>query len=901
MKKCLPISLLVSLLCFGTACDPVGTTSSSSTGGQSSSPISQGPTVTGVTIDYDGETEVLGGSSVKLTANVLGSEEGKVTWSSSNEDAATVKNGTVSFKNVATDTEVTITATSRDDETKSATLTFTVKYTEVNFVNSRGTYDNSLYLDEGVVEVEAGDSALLFNGVHGQRWYVEADITPTSFSATDDYPKFGIMVGDDKDGYWNSEGCKNLFYFVDAQLPATNNSWTALGLVGQIDELTDWGWSVNNRGASVSGDNAIRKGEANKLGVLRDGDHYYLYAGRGDGYQVIKHVVDTTFSGVDTYAWVGGWSTGYTLSNVRSVTGDAVLEQYKTPTAITLSTSETTLYVGDTYQLNYELNVDIYDPTALQFSSADESVATVDQYGLITAGDKDGSTKITVAHGEAKAEFTINVTTDVAFKVDFDGQMNDVIWNENAKANKVSMSNGDQAKIDLYASRNNSGVYLFADYYVTEVKGPSGNWWENDNFEGYFGTPTQHTISGDAFLNRGHDNTTGQCWASANRTSNFEKYYISELVLNEETGYYHMTYEVFMSYERLGVEKDEYVSFRIGSNPKAGWYVGPGFNSSRFADQPKITQNGFSYEVDPSVTCADGHSFGAWTTVTTSSCANDGLEKRVCSICNHEETNILPKGEHAFTNGVITTVTPSTCTETGVGTIACDGGCGTTTEVVIPAHASTWDVNHCTVCNTTVQGTDTLSGNYWDVGGWDKNEIPVARHMSGDFTLEIEFTMQTNDPASGWWRGVLPYMREELATAGLPSVYVIRFDWWGWIDKNDSEKSIGTWDSSSDETLNQHRNAGWCDSGTNEAGETVTGAGFNTICGEGATVKWVCSRTTTEGTTTIMNDFYIVHNGITYHYWSKATNANPDAVLTVGLSAEYGKWTLISSKYVPAA
>ena len=205
----------------------------------------------------------LAGSTAKLSANVVMSDgsKGKVEWSTSDESVAIVNNGSVKFKNVLEDKSVTITATSKDDSSKSASITFNVKYSPINFANSRGNFDSSLFLEDGQILVEKGDSALMFNEVYGTKWYVEADVTPSDDlgTPTDQYPKFGIMTGSSAEGIWNQEQ-KTLFYFVDAQNPAATNSWTAMGFVGQNDNYTDWNWG-GVQGASVSGDNKFAKNE----------------------------------------------------------------------------------------------------------------------------------------------------------------------------------------------------------------------------------------------------------------------------------------------------------------------------------------------------------------------------------------------------------------------------------------------------------------------------------------------------------------------------------------------------------------------------------------------------------------------------------------------------------------
>ena len=109
------------------------------------------PAVTSVVIAEPDETTVLDGTRVSLKASVKG-EEGvsqKVTWTTSNEQVATVTNGVVNFLKVAQETKVTITATSNADKEKKDSVEFTVEHSPFDIKNSRGDPDTSLYLDEG--------------------------------------------------------------------------------------------------------------------------------------------------------------------------------------------------------------------------------------------------------------------------------------------------------------------------------------------------------------------------------------------------------------------------------------------------------------------------------------------------------------------------------------------------------------------------------------------------------------------------------------------------------------------------------------------------------------------------------------------------------------------------------
>ena len=90
-----------------------------------------------VTIKNLDETTVLDGSIINLSATVTPIDSTKeynkkVTWASSDETVATVKNGAVTLKKVTEDKTVTITATSVEDDTKSGSVTLTVKHSVID-------------------------------------------------------------------------------------------------------------------------------------------------------------------------------------------------------------------------------------------------------------------------------------------------------------------------------------------------------------------------------------------------------------------------------------------------------------------------------------------------------------------------------------------------------------------------------------------------------------------------------------------------------------------------------------------------------------------------------------------------------------------------------------------------
>ena len=139
MKKILALLLVVfSLVLVG--CQDDKTNDKTQGGNEQQTPA---VTVESVSLKMqDGTelpTEVFDGSTVRLAAEVKGSEAGlKVVWETSDASLAKVTNGVVKFGQVKEDTQVTVSAVSKDDNTKKASHTFTIKHCVLNLADTKG-------------------------------------------------------------------------------------------------------------------------------------------------------------------------------------------------------------------------------------------------------------------------------------------------------------------------------------------------------------------------------------------------------------------------------------------------------------------------------------------------------------------------------------------------------------------------------------------------------------------------------------------------------------------------------------------------------------------------------------------------------------------------------------------
>ncbi len=791
MKMKLPILALSAMLLVGLA----------SCGSKPSTPttsVQEAVTVESVTISGYDETRVLGGTNVNLTADVKSNRSDlklKVTWSTSDDKVATVKNGVVRFLKVSENKEVTITATSNDDNSKSASVKFTVVHSTIDLANSRGNIDSSMFLSDGVLSTEIGDVALVYDSVYSTKWYVEATITLDDFLESDLYPKFGIMTGTSAGGYWNvsAEKFKNAFFYVDTMKNSLSTGWTSFNFVTQTELLDDWAWSSQKGGFSISNEDKVTRGNEFKMGLLRDGTDYYLFTMKGEEIFCYNHVEwDGIAADEPSYAWVGGWATAVTVKDFKALTGDEVDKMYGEVTELNLSLDSTTLFLNETYTLRVSTNTLNFNRNKLSFTSSDETVATVDSTGKVTATEKPGNAVITVKYGDIEKTFNVEVTDDAKFKVALDGKMDDLIWTDTVKENKYTLTlNGANEHIDFYGSRNSKGVYLFADYWVNAQKSgnASNDWWMNDNFETRF-VDKYGVIGG---INP--DKMDGQGWISGNKTSNYTDFYVSSPA--EENGQYHMVFEVFSSYEDMNrgrtenlVTKETVIGVSIGSNPASDWKAVPWWGSTKLAENLKITEDGLLAKVDETLICPteDSHVYGAWYVVNAATCTKDGSKRHDCTLCGHSETEVIAAtgNTHTIDESNITVVEPATCLKEGTGTTKCTS-CHEDVEVTLPKdlshHEGSYADGEWSCCHNRLEKKVTF--NYPAKTDWQTNNF-ILGVMNGnaDWTITLDVDMiRTNgnkDAARGWAGQVQVENDSGEFDNDDTHKWVWRQDWWGW-------------------------------------------------------------------------------------------------------------------------
>lgn len=849
MKKKLPLLVLSAIMLFGIAsCGGDNPTGSTTGGGNTLTTTESSVTVESVTIaNESGTTNVLGGSKTNLTYSVKGSATGlKVDWSSSDTDIATVKNGAVKFANVTENKEVTITATSRDDATKSDSITFNVHHSPINLSTSTANeLDYSSYLEEGIItHTYGGDPSILFNGVYGTQWYVEAELSIEDFAESENYAKYGIMTGTSENGTWMSaaDGVKTAFYYVALDRSDMSGGWKSLSMVPLNSELNNWDWSGKHvADFSVANDDKAMLGESFRIGLLRDGINYYCFYGTVNNEEdgeastasednSMKCYASGQWSTIaadePSYAWIGGFQTSATIKNIRTVVGADVRNMYELPTELKFKSSETLLYIGEQYKLNPTGDKLLFNYDAVTYTSSDETVATVSADGIVTANsEKEGIATITAKYGELEATFTVYVSNNPADKVLVDGVMDDLIYQGVSKYEFPL--NGDGEHIDFYASRNIRGIYMFADIYVNNLKGNASHndWWENDNFEVRF--LTKDNMSADT-----------QLWASVNGTGNFYQYSANvNREKNDETGKYNVKLEVFSEYKDLGVgtaNKDTILGIRIGSNAASGWRsISWDWNNKDFGSYIKLTKNGLvrsDAEIEAQLCPTGEHDMTDWYTSKAATCLVNGEKEKYCKICGHEEHEpIEANGVHTYWTKEdyehLDIIKESTCSTHGSYTTSCKY-CGEKLDTVyddLPLDRSNLNHSASNHDGEWIEDANDVYGGHWSCcgsahsasitndkkktsGGWDDraNWTDIATGLRGDFELNAKWTFDAsfNDDSGNLientdnqqWRHPLLVVTDGDSShwadgAKYGDNATFRMDWFGWMDDRNGNGS----------------------------------------------------------------------------------------------------------------
>lgn len=689
---------------------------------------------------YDYET-------LKLSYKVENEDEDlEVKWSTNKPHIASIKDGIVKFHNVYSTESITIYAKNAINNSIYASLPIFVKHSNIDYYNSYGIKDIEEYMDDGKIKIDS-DFAFVSNNIYSNKWYIQGTFSILNQSKLDPFSKIGIMTGINPGSSTNdlkSLEAQNVFYYFDLANSQAETGWSYLGLTCKDDTLSKWDFTNQNAWFSLDDSNKIFLNQTFKIGLLRDGIHYYLFYGNGDSREMncyLHTTNDAIKEDENTYAWFGGWSSSVELSDIITLQDDEVDGLFDEPSYINAG-EDVTLLSGSNYLINPTTDIYNVDYDNFEYEVDDNSVATINQNGLLKI--KEDITKkaklnvfvnyITETGAVLRDSICITVMPNTNEVVELDGLMSDAMWNnKNVLDSSMVIENSNKSvKIKLYASRNSSGIYFFAEYKTKELH-LSNDWWIADNLE-------FRILSLNGKINNplGTDRKFYASTLNGDGTTNFTGGYIGKPV-QQSDGYYLITYELFQSFESLKLSSDDPFGFTLASNVGgAEFFTTDVWSPNNLIDSYKITSDGISTYIEESQ-CKE-HVYDNGNVIKEAGCKS-GLILYTCKLCqNSFEDEIISNGEHVYSTDNMEILEHSTCLEMGSAKLFCVSGCGNFITSTLPLdynnHTQSMDIKtgEMKCCGSLIE--DAIIA---DVSGWNSNVFKINMEMTEDFEIEFIF------------------------------------------------------------------------------------------------------------------------------------------------------------------
>ncbi len=510
------------------------------------------------------------------------------------------------------------------------------------------------------------------------------------------------------------------------------------------------------------------------------GEEVTLEATPNEGYELVSFTVDG----------VSITGSSFLMSSKDVVIGAVFVEKGTTTKVESVEingATEINVAEGSSVTLTATVNANV-SVLSVNWSSSNEEVATVVD-GVVTFKLVDADTTVTITatsvDDETKSD---SVTFTVIRQHRFDGTKDDALWTTEVLANGLVVNKPDnEVLITLYATRDNNGVYFFADYQVLEPH-ISTDWWRSDNVELRIINTTGMIINPKA-------GNSYQFYASTGDGHTVTTCFVSEPVKNDSTGYYDIKFEMFVSYTDLGVTANDLLGVTLGSNPGGdGWYCTNPFDPVTLLDANKILVSGIHrYYPEDNCPVVD-HQYGEFTVTTNATCSENGSKERYCQLCNHKDVVVIEStGEHVYDESNPEVVIASTCQVAGSGKAHC--GCGEYKEIQLPLdphnHGDNWSEDTgCSECNLLD------SARSQSLTGW--NSLVVNLSMDGTASWEVAFNVNVkhNSSSNEWGHSMVA---EVFSPNWSNGGWTFRTDWWGWGAWTDGGKASytdinnGTW------------------------------------------------------------------------------------------------------------
>ena len=299
--------------------------------------------------------------------------------------------------------------------------------------------------------------------------------------------------------------------------------------------------------AGLSGTLVAKGNTFTYSGITLDGDDIIFAANAN-----LVSAADSGSAG-STNALTGSGFTSFVISPTANYTGDVVLNN---------EVKAVNLVSGTDYTL----------------------AVNSKRFDFVVLGDSVRTDKLQLSYSCLKDEIVI------------DGFNNEYIWSSDVMSNMIPVKLNDDYKTEVYAYKNSTGLYFYAEQHVKVVKNAGSGWWQHDNLEFRIdsGTAYRH-------YNMDDNSKVPQRFVSVNGDTTFTQAAHTNPVLNEGTGLYDIHYEMFINWSDLGLIYEDLQIVLIGSNYEGGfiWNNRADYHSERSHYYPVVTSNGFKpYSLD---------------------------------------------------------------------------------------------------------------------------------------------------------------------------------------------------------------------------------------------------------------------------------------------------------------
>lgn len=345
-----------------------------------------------VTIKDPAIEDIYGGTNLKLYTSVA-PDNLELTWTSSNEEVATVSDGTVTFKNINEQKDVTIKAISTKDQEIFDQLDFTVKPNPIDIEGSNG-YSAANFYTTGMTLADG--QKILFKNDASSTFFYKASFNGKLLQGTGE---FGFYL------YTDSSNIDDAFLTlgVDGRGRMQEGGFPYL--------LIKKGGEVKK--VALAFDGAFKEGVYRELAIGKYEQDLYIFGENNKALACMEKFFKT-FDENQQYK-VGIFSKGFEV-NVKSfrasLNENDVL--FGEPTNITLG-ADRNILVGDEFDLEVRGNKLNLHPGKIAYVSTDEKVATVNARGHVVAvGDGDTVIK---ARYDNKLQASINVHVDKVIRI----------------------------------------------------------------------------------------------------------------------------------------------------------------------------------------------------------------------------------------------------------------------------------------------------------------------------------------------------------------------------------------------------------------------------------------------------------------------------------------------------